>query len=386
LSTLNDELKNRNQTLATLNDDLNNLLTSVDTAVVIVDNDFRIRRFTSQAQELLRLMPTDIEHSISDIRLGIPVENLEKTLNNAVTQLEIARQEIKDDRGHWYQMRIRPYLTQEKKVGGAILSFSDVTELKRFAAEKQAYTENLELNLRESTSKLIVSERLATIGTTAGMVGHDIRNPLQAIYSDTYLIKSELPEIPEGQSKENIKESIASIEKNIDYINKIVADLQDYSKGLKPVFKIVDLSKLLCKDTISKNVPTNIETTCELDKQVETIVSDPDLLTRALTNLISNAVQAMPEGGKLLIHAYEEAEDVLITIKDTGMGIAEEVKPKLFAPLFTTKAKGQGFGLAVVKRITEALGGTIIFESEVGKGTKFIIRLPLRKNRNPQDN
>jgi two-component system CheB/CheR fusion protein len=378
LSTLNDELKNRNQTLATLNDDLNNLLTSVDTAVVIVDNDFRIRRFTNQAQELLRLMPTDIEHSISDIRLGIPVENLEKALNNAVTQLEITRQEIRDDRGHWYQMRVRPYLTQEKKVGGAILSFSDVTELKIFASEKQTYTENLELNLKEQTGKLIVAERLATIGTTAGMVGHDIRNPLQAIASDTYLIKTELPEIAEGQTKESIKESIASIENNIDYINKIVADLQDYSKSILPVFKETNLKKIF-DDIISKSVPTIVKTSCEIEKDAEVIMSDPDLLRRAITNLVSNAAQAMPDGGEISIYAYKEAENVVITVKDTGMGIAEEVKPKLFAPLFTTKAKGQGFGLAVVKRITEALGGTIIFESEIGKGTKFIIRLPLRK-------
>ncbi len=375
LSTLNEELKNRNQNLTVLNDDLNNLMASVDTAVVIVDNEYRIRRFTCQAQDLLRLMPADVEHSIIDIRLGIPIENLEKALNLAVNQLEITRMEIKDEKGRWYQVRIRPYLTQEKKVGGAILSFSDVTEMKRFAAEKQAYTENLELNLREQAGKLVVSERLATIGTTAGMVGHDIRNPLQAISSDIYLIKSELPEMQEGQSKESIKESIASMEKNVDYINKIVADLQDFAKAIIPVVKEVELKQIFT-GVISRSVPTNVNASFEIEKEAEVIVSDSDLLRRAITNLVSNAVQAMPGGGEISIRAYKEAEDTLITVKDSGLGIPEEVKPRLFAPLFTTKAKGQGFGLAVVKRITEALGGTITFESETGKGTKFIIRLP----------
>ncbi len=89
LTTLNEELKNRNQNLTVLNDDLNNLMGSVETAVVIVDHGFKIRRFTSQAQELLRLLPTDTNHPIDDIRLGIPIEGLEESLKKVTTKLEI---------------------------------------------------------------------------------------------------------------------------------------------------------------------------------------------------------------------------------------------------------------------------------------------------------
>ena len=96
-------------------------------------------------------------------------------------------------------------------------------------------------------------------------------------------------------------------------------------------------------------------------------------------NLVNNAVQAMPKGGKLIIHAFKEGRDVLLTVKDTGVGIPEAVRGKLFTPMFTTKSKGQGFGLAVIKRMTEALGGTVSFESQEGKGTTFIIRLPSPK-------
>jgi len=85
----------------------------------------------------------------------------------------------------------------------------------------------------------------------------------------------------------------------------------------------------------------------------------------------------MPNGGKLTVKASKKDNKAIMTVEDTGVGIPEEVKPKLFTPLFTTKAKGQGFGLPVVKRLVEALGGTITFESEVGKGTRFIVELPL---------
>jgi signal transduction histidine kinase len=90
-------------------------------------------------------------------------------------------------------------------------------------------------------------------------------------------------------------------------------------------------------------------------------------------------MQAMPKGGKLTIHVYKEAKGVVISVKDTGVGVPEDVKSKLFTPMFTTKAKGQGFGLPVIKRMTEALGGTVSFQSQEGKGTTFIVRLPRPK-------
>ena len=93
-------------------------------------------------------------------------------------------------------------------------------------------------------------------------------------------------------------------------------------------------------------------------------------------NLIINAIQAMPEGGKLSINARKELKNILIFVQDTGVGIPEEVKPNIFKPMFTTKSKGQGFGLVVVKRLTETLGGTVSFESDFGEGAKFIISLP----------
>jgi signal transduction histidine kinase len=212
------------------------------------------------------------------------------------------------------------------------------------------------------------------------MVGHDIRNPLQAIIGDLYLAKSELVDLPKSGTKDSLQESLEAVEKSVDYINKIVADLQDYSKPITPITKETDVEATV-QEMLKKNgLPKNITISRSLNPDSKIIVTDPDLLRRILGNLISNAVQAMPDGGKLTITSHRKEDDVVITVQDTGIGIPEHIKPKLFTPLFTTKSKGQGFGLAVVKRMTEALGGTVTFESQQGKGTKFIVRLPPRKN------
>jgi PAS domain S-box-containing protein len=225
--------------------------------------------------------------------------------------------------------------------------------------------------------KLQDQERLATIGATAGMVGHDIRNPLQAITSDIYLAKSDLALTPESEEKRNVLESLQEIEKNIEYINKIVSDLQDFAKPISPRIEETDLEQTIQSVLALIKVPQNVTTRLFIRKDFPKFRTDPAYIQRILINLANNAIQAMPKGGNLLITAATENGKVIITVEDDGEGIPENVRSKLFTPLVTTKSRGQGFGLSVVKRFTEGLGGTVTFESEVGKGTKFIIELPI---------
>jgi len=249
-------------------------------------------------------------------------------------------------------------------------------KLEEKAAEVEEYANSMEELAEQRAKKLKDAERLAAIGMTAGMVGHDIRNPLQAIIGDIYLANAELASMPDSEEKDGLKESLEAIVKSVEYINKIVSDLQDFAKPLSPCPEETDL-KLVVDNLIRKNgLPENIQSEIEVSNEARKVMADSAFLRRILGNLVSNAVQAMPDGGKLKIQAYREAADVIITVEDTGVGIPEEVKAKLFKPLFTTKSRGQGFGLAVVKRLTEALNGTVTFESQTCKGTKFIIRLP----------
>ena len=254
----------------------------------------------------------------------------------------------------------------------------DVTQRKINEKKLDEYRNNLEKLVEERTKQLKDSERLAAIGATAGMVGHDIRNPLQAILGDLYLAREEIAGMPSDERKQAMNDSLAEIEKNVEYINKIVADLQDFARPLKPNAEETDL-KYAIDELLAKNgLPDNVKVCIKVE--TGKVVADSTFINRIMYNLVTNAVQAMPNGGKLTIHAYKEANDTIITVKDTGIGIPQTVKGKLFTPMFTTKAKGQGFGLAVIKRMTEALGGTVSFESQEGKGTTFTVRLPPPKS------
>ncbi len=625
LQTLNEELKNRNQALGRLNDDLANLQDNIDASVIIVDYNLRIRRFTDSAQVLLKISSSDVGQSITKIRAGISVTDLEKTITDVITKLTVADREVEGVGGRWYEMHVRPYLTEEKKIDGAVLSFEDITDRKNVAdlvksseirfrslyesildtvlltksdgsilsanpaacqmfgmseeeikkaglkgllffdekaesafktlqvngkakaeltlkckdgstfegevslsvftdvdgivknsiivtdiserkkieadlreseekfrilaeespnmifinqggrvlyANKKSeevvgysreefysptfnflslsppeyveavklswakhlkgedippyeyvlvtkkgnrinaiistklinfkgkkaimgivtditerkqtedkledYKKNLERLVEERTKQLRDTERLATIGATAGMVGHDIRNPLQAITSDVYLVKTDLASSAlKDEEKKDVIESLEEIEKNIVYINKIVQDLQDFARPLTPKIEEVDLYTIVDSALSTIKVPENITVADFFDKDLPKIKADPTFIQRIIVNLTNNAIQAMPNGGKLTISATRNDSKATIVVQDTGEGIPENVKSKIFTPLITTKAKGQGFGLAAVKRFTEAMGGTVSFESEPGKGTKFIIKLPV---------
>lgn len=251
----------------------------------------------------------------------------------------------------------------------------DITGRKKAQEQLEQYAKQMEELANQRAKKLQDAERLATIGETAGMVGHDIRNPLQAITGDIYLLKGGLNELPDGEAKRSMLEDLDAVEQNLFYIDKIVGDLQDYTRPLNPKVVATDMEKLI-KSQISSFVPKTIKSTLKIEPEAQKLMTDPGILKRVIMNLLTNAVQAMKVGGKLTVTAKKDVKFYVLSVEDTGVGIPDNIKSKLFTPMFTTKSKGQGFGLPVIKRMTEALGGTVTFESEEGKGTKFSIKLP----------
>ncbi len=253
----------------------------------------------------------------------------------------------------------------------------DITEQKERQKNLQDTADYLKRIIEERTKQLKDSERLVAIGQTAGMVGHDLRNPLQTVIGELYLAKNEVNSLNESEAKNNLQESIQVIEEQAVYMDKIVSDLQAFVQPVKIDKQPISLKKLVCDVLTSVGTPKSIVAETRIEDDFPQIKADLQLLKRVLINLVTNSVQAMPDGGKLtLIGQVNSDGKVSFTVEDTGVGIPDAIKNQIFTPLFTTKPRGQGFGLAVCKRVIEAHGGNISFESTMGKGAKFTIQLP----------
>ena len=222
---------------------------------------------------------------------------------------------------------------------------------------------------------LLKSQRMAAIGETTAMVGHDLRNPLQAMTGALYLAKK-LSRSERVEGRKEAVELLDTIDDQILYMDKIVSDLQSYAGPVEAEPVETNLPNLVREVISNAHVPGNVETHVEVQEDLTRVMVDRTLLQRVLANLITNAVQAMPKGGNVTVTAHKEKESVTITVEDTGEGIARENMDKIFTPFFTTKAKGQGLGLPVCKRLVEAQDGTITATSEVGKGSTFILKIP----------
>ena len=244
-------------------------------------------------------------------------------------------------------------------------SFIDITERKSMEEE------------------LLKSRQLASVGETAAMVGHDLRNPLQAMTTALYLVKDFLrSETNDGRVK--ALELVDDLDSEVRYMDKIVSDLQDYARPVYNELIETDVHTLIDETIATARIPATIHVSKGIEGPLARKRLNPTLMKRVLGNLIINAIQAMPKGGELTIATSEAEGDLVIAVRDTGVGIPNENLGKLFTAFFSTKAQGQGLGLAVCKRLIEAQGGTITVQSQLGNGTIFTVRIPAQERKHPQ--
>ena len=230
------------------------------------------------------------------------------------------------------------------------------------------------IELEQVQEKLIRAERLAAVGELASGVGHELRNPLNVIRNCAYLLKMTLSE----KDAEAIK-TVAVLDKQVDIANKIITDLLDFTRITPPSPVRVDLKTLINECLSWITVPSQIIVRANLNG-ITPVRTDPEQISRVFANIISNAIQAMNTGGgELTIETGEDAGFIWIRFRDTGCGIAAANLERIFEPLFTTKHKGIGLGLAISKRLVEENGGKIEVASREGEGATFIVRLPLEK-------
>jgi PAS domain S-box-containing protein len=256
--------------------------------------------------------------------------------------------------------------------------FSDITGrkqadeiLKSYSENLQAEVENRTCELRYAQEQLVRRERLATLGQLAGSVGHELRNPLGVISNAVYYLNLVQPD-----ANEVVKEYLGIIKKETVAAEKIITDLLDFSRIQSLNREAVSVARLVQQAQERFPVPAPILVSIETPLGLPSVYADPQQIVQVLGNLVVNACQAMPDGGKLTISAVVQNDRIAIEVQDTGGGIPPENMSKLFEPLFTTKAKGIGLGLTICKNLVEANGGRIEVQSEPGHGSTFTIFLP----------
>ncbi|HWE74892.1 MAG TPA: ATP-binding protein [Stellaceae bacterium] len=227
--------------------------------------------------------------------------------------------------------------------------------------------------LRAAQSELVRKERLSALGQLTATMAHELRNPLSAIRNTLFAVKETA-----ASKGIDLERPLTRVERSVMRCDRIINDLLDYTR-VKELHLAEIAPDAWVEEVLSEQrLPAGIELVRHLDADC-LIAIDPERVRRVLINLIDNAAQAMPEDGRerkiTVTTALVDDDDIEIAIADTGAGIAADVLPKVFEPLFSTKSFGTGLGLPMVKQIVEQHGGTITITSEVGKGTKVTVRL-----------
>jgi signal transduction histidine kinase len=262
-----------------------------------------------------------------------------------------------------------------------IKEFREEVRQRKLAEEAaRKLNEALEEKVRARTKELIAvqdelvrTEKLAVLGQVADAVGHELRNPLGVMNNAVYFLQTVL-----SDADETTREYLDIMKDEIEDADRIVSDLLDAVRTKPPHPEQVVVEALL-RQTMGKcAVPTSISIQWAIPKTIAAVRVDPMHMHQVFWNLVTNAVEAMPDGGELEISANEDraANTVTVKIKDSGIGIAPEHRINLFQPMFTTKVRRVGLGLVVVKNLILANDGSVAVESEPGKGSVFTVTLP----------
>ena len=422
------ELSGKNDDLDALAMGLNMMIDDTRTSTeVLKESEEKFRTFMETASDLMHMADKDGNITyVNEATARTLGYSKEEMIGKHVTQFLSKEVLEKDFKPGWEELITKGKITVEavwvtkdgkeiygeQKVvaiydsdgnyAGSRAVFRDLTERKRAERElqeknEQLDTQNEELRateeelraaneelqaaneeLRETQEQLIRSEKLAAIGQLAGGVGHELRNPLGAIKNAVYYVKGKVAKSELGQKEPRVIEFLDIADDEVNSSNKIINDLLGFSRVGKPSVSLARIKEVIDDALSHLTIPQNIEVVKKLDADLPEVSIDTDQTRQVLVNMIMNAVQAMPEGGRLTISAREGDKFLEVEISDTGCGIPKEAIGKIFDPLFTTRAKGIGLGLAVCKAIIDRHQGHIEVESEVGKGTTFAIRLPLK--------
>jgi two-component system NtrC family sensor kinase len=234
----------------------------------------------------------------------------------------------------------------------------------------------IERELQKMQEALLQSEKLAAMGRLTSQIAHELNNPIYGIMNTLELLKTEIP--PESKRRRILDLSLSEIQRLSEMLRNMLSFSKPEEEKRRPI-KIDELIEGILLMMERQMRESNIQVETSFDPDIPEIMASTNQMRQVMLNLIKNAKEAMPKGGNLFIRTGKEDNRVLIHIQDTGMGIPEEIRDKIFEAFFTTKqkVKGVGLGLSVCYGIIKDHGGEIKVESEEGKGTTFVISLPI---------
>lgn len=366
---LREEREHRFRELDRLATQTDNILRSIATAVAVVDASGRITRWNDAAAALWGIPEQEALFQYYNAlarRLKLPPPEVDR-LTRAMDQVRETGRPVSE-----YNLRLHPEGRPECCVNMVVSPLTDRLGHRQGAVQAtEDITERITLE-----AEMARMSRLADIGKLAAKLAHELRNPLSPIKGAAQLIRKEYGDDP------NLREFLDIIEEEVNTLNRITSELLDFARPLSLDLRPINLNEILSKNLrflagylsqrqiVSEFLPA---------AQLPQIIADPRQMDQVIRNLAINAAQAMLQGGRLrLATTYSPTQQtVSMEVSDTGPGIPPEALDTIFQPFFTTKTKGAGLGLPIVRKIVESHGGTIAVHSLPGRGTTFTVTLPL---------
>jgi PAS domain S-box-containing protein len=352
-------------------------------AILVVDENARIVSYNEQFIALWNLPEEMVRAGIDEPVLRCVCAQIENSAGFLARvnylyehKTETSRDELLLLDGRIIDRHSAPIADADGRYYGRVWDFRDITELKRATEKIGELNKSLEEKIRQlvaAQEDLLRKEKLALLGQVAGSVGHELRNPLAVMNNAVYFLKTRL-----ADGDEITREYLEIIKAEIDGAERIVSDLLDAVRTKPPQSAAVCVRELLNQTLRKVNLPATLTLSLDLPETLPPLRVDALQIQQVLRNLINNGLEAMAEDGTLCIRALENRPEgtVTLSVADSGSGIAPEMLDKLFQPLFTTKARGIGLGLVVVKNLIEANGGRVGVESIPGEGSRFFVTLP----------
>jgi signal transduction histidine kinase len=359
----------------------------LDVLVKTFESDYSIYKATNGLDALEILKKSPVQVIITDERMpkmgGMSFlksarEILPNTVNiilTAYTDLSVAIDAINS--GIVYRYLVKPWDTEELRITirqafERFDLFNDNKLLTQELLQKNIELQKKLVELKETQEKLLRTEKLAVVGQLTASIGHELRNPLSRIKTAAALLNNEIKD-PSSETDELLK----IVDNEVMISTKIINDLLDFSRERKPNLKPTSLNEVIIATLKRMRFPESISIDQALDPSIPQLNLDDGQIQQILINLIMNSIQATDNGGKIYVRTMRNADSVDLIIKDTGCGIPQENLDKIFEPLFTTKPKGIGLGMSIVKMLVEKHGGHMQIQSRINIGTTVTLAFPV---------